>query len=131
MHICQRFKPGISPAYAARLFQRHTGQSVRKYARKKRLLRAVEQLTETERPIKAIAAELGYRVPSDLARAFRNEYGLTPRGLRNKYQLVRMSQQDWHFFVGSVLAPLGQGRTSNAVPQPKPLHSFPPSKVKP
>ena len=76
--ICQKTSLAISPAYAARLFQRHTGQAVRKYAKEKRLLRAVELLIVTDLPIKTIAADLGYRKPFDLARAFRKRYGFTP-----------------------------------------------------
>jgi AraC-like DNA-binding protein len=55
---------------------------VRKYATDKRLLRAAEQLITTDLPIKAIAEDLGYRKPFDLARAFRKRYGLTPSRFR-------------------------------------------------
>jgi AraC-like DNA-binding protein len=80
--ICQKTSLAISPAYAARLFQRHTGQAVRKYAKDKRLSRAVEQLITTDLPIKTIADDLGYRRPFDFARAFRKRYGFTPSRFR-------------------------------------------------
>jgi len=80
--ICQKAGLAISPAYAARLFQRHTGQRVKKYAKDKRLLRTAEQLITTDLPIKAIADSVGYRKPFDLARAFRKQYGFTPSRFR-------------------------------------------------
>src|SRR5579872_1328970 len=80
--ICQKASLAISPAYAARLFQRHTGQGVRKYAKDKRLLRAVELLIVTDLPIKTIADDLGYGKPFDFARAFRKRYGFTPSRFR-------------------------------------------------
>jgi AraC-like DNA-binding protein len=80
--ICQKASLAISSAYAARLFQRHTGQGVREYAQDKRLSRAVQQLISTDLPIKAIADDLGYRKPFDLARAFRKRYGFTPSRFR-------------------------------------------------
>jgi AraC-like DNA-binding protein len=55
---------------------------VRKYAKEKRLSRAVELLIVTDLPIKTIAADLGYRKPFDLARAFRKRYGFTPSRFR-------------------------------------------------
>jgi AraC-like DNA-binding protein len=57
------------------------------------LLKAVEQLIATDLPVKAIAAELGYRKPFDLIRTFEKEYGLTPTGFRNASRLMLMSQQ--------------------------------------
>jgi len=80
--ICQKASLVISPAYAARLFKCHTGEGVRKYAKDKRLSRAVGQLITTDLPIKAIADDLGYRKPFDLARAFRKRYGFTPSRFR-------------------------------------------------
>ena len=55
---------------------------MRKYAKDKRLSRAVGQLITTDLPIKAIADDLGYRKPFDLARAFRKRYGFTPSRFR-------------------------------------------------
>jgi len=91
-HICRELRLGISPPYAARLFERHTGQGLRNYAKRKRLLKAVEQLIATDLPIKVIAAELGYRKPFDLARTFEAQYSLTPTRFRNANRLRLMSQ---------------------------------------
>ena len=55
---------------------------MRKYAKDKRLSRAVEQLITTDLPIKTIADDLGYRRPFDFARAFRKRYGFTPSRFR-------------------------------------------------
>ncbi len=91
-HICRELKLGISPAYAARLFARHTGQGIREYSKKKRLLKTVEQLIATDLPVKAIAAELGYRKPFDLTRSFETQFCLTPTRFRNSNRLRLMSQ---------------------------------------
>jgi|SRR5579872_2765978 AraC-like DNA-binding protein len=90
--VCRELELGISAAYAARLFKSHTGRGVREFAKKKRLTRAVEQLIVTNLPVKAIAAELGYRNSFDFARSFEKQYCLTPTKFRNTNRLRPMSQ---------------------------------------
>src|SRR5262245_2767311 len=68
---CRELKLDISSAYAARLFKRHYGMGIRQYAKKKRLSMAAEQLAATDRSVKAIAAEFGYRKPVDFSRVFK------------------------------------------------------------
>jgi methylphosphotriester-DNA--protein-cysteine methyltransferase len=79
---CQKLKLDISPAYAARLFKRQTGLGVKQYAKKQRLLTAIERLTTTNVPVKAIATDLGYRKTFDFARVFKEQCGLTPTRFR-------------------------------------------------
>jgi len=86
-HICRELNLGISSAYAARLFEFHTGQGVRQYTKKKRLLKAIERLITTNLPVKAIAAELGYQKPFDFTRSFEKQFGLTPTRFRNANRL--------------------------------------------
>jgi len=90
---CRELKLGISPAYAAQLFKLHTGQGIREYAKKKRLSKVVERLIATDLPVKAIAAELGYRNAFDLTRSFEKRYFVTPTKFRNANRLRLTSQE--------------------------------------
>ena len=90
--ICWELNLGISPAYAARLFELHTGQGFREYTKSKRLIRATEQLIATNRPVKAIAAELGYRRVFEFRRSFEKQFGLTPTRFRNATREWSMSR---------------------------------------
>ncbi len=85
-HACRELHLGISPAYAARLFKRNIGWGVREYAKKRRLLTAIERLIATSLPMKTIAAELGYRKPFDFARLFKKQFGLSPTRFRQANQ---------------------------------------------
>jgi AraC-like DNA-binding protein len=81
-HLCQDLSFGISPAYAARLFKRHTGLGVREYAKRKRLQMAAERLTTTNLPVKVIATDLGYKNTSHLSRLFEKQLHLSPSRFR-------------------------------------------------
>jgi AraC-like DNA-binding protein len=91
--VCRELELGISPAYAARLFKSHTGRGVREYAKNKRQLKAVERLIATSLPVKAIAADLGYRTSFHFTRSFEKEYCSTPTKFRNASRLRLMSQR--------------------------------------
>jgi DNA-binding response OmpR family regulator len=56
------------------------------FVRECRLRRARELLAETRLPVKSIALEVGYRGTSDLTRAIKDRYGLTPTALRQRLQ---------------------------------------------
>jgi methylphosphotriester-DNA--protein-cysteine methyltransferase len=84
---CQKLKLDISPAYAAQLFRRQTGLGVKQYAKKQRLLTAIERLTTTNVAVKAIATDLGYRKTFDFARMFKGQYRLTPTRFRQASRL--------------------------------------------
>jgi AraC-like DNA-binding protein len=56
------------------------------FVRESRLRRARELLAETQLPVKTIALEVGYRGTSDLTRAIKGRYGLTPTALRKRLQ---------------------------------------------
>lgn len=81
-HACRELRLDISGAYAARLFKRCTGLGVREYSKKKRLLMAAERLTTTDIPIKAIAAEFGYRSLPHFTRRFKEQFRLSPTDFR-------------------------------------------------
>lgn len=63
-------------------FQALSGLSVMAYAREQRLQRARRLLTKSEKAIKVIAHEVGYRHDSDFVTAFRKRFGVTPRNYR-------------------------------------------------
>jgi AraC-like DNA-binding protein len=102
--VCRELELDISPAYAARLFKSHTGWGVREFAKKKRLTKAVEQLIVTNLPVKAIAAELGYRNSFDFTRSFEKQYCLTPTKFR-KTNRLRLS--DLSTYLESLLPVCG------------------------
>ena len=93
-HTCEELRLGISPAYLAQLFKRETGLSLKKYAKRERLLIAMERLTNTNDPVKAIATELGYRNPFDFTRAFEEQCGLSPTKFRRADRANRECQSD-------------------------------------
>jgi AraC-like DNA-binding protein len=83
-HACKEAKLDISSAYAARLLKRCTGQGFRVYAKNQRLVMAAEMLGSTDLLVKIIAAELGYRNPSEFTRRFKKQYHLSPREYRKR-----------------------------------------------
>ncbi|MCF8003940.1 MAG: DNA-binding response regulator [Chromatiaceae bacterium] len=60
------------------------GTTVSGFVRECRLRRAREMLAETQLPVKSIALEVGYRSTSDLTRAVKGHWGLTPTALRQR-----------------------------------------------
>lgn len=72
----------ISVRYLHQLF-RGTGESCRQDILRRRLEEAHSQLAaRSERAITAIAAGCGFSAPSAFGRAYREAYGVTPRGAR-------------------------------------------------
>jgi AraC-like DNA-binding protein len=82
--VCRELKLDISGAYAARLFKRSVGFGIREYSKRKRLSAAAALLETTEMPVKAIAAELGYRSAPDFTRGFKKQFNLSPTEFRTR-----------------------------------------------
>ena len=85
-HICAQLDLGVSGPHGAKLFKWHTGVGIREYAKTRRLLVAAEKLKGTSQSVKEIAADLGYRNPTDLRRQFRQFFQLSPNDFRTVYR---------------------------------------------
>jgi AraC-like DNA-binding protein len=67
-----------SPSTAARLFSRHTGQSLAAWANHQRLLAAADLLRTTSMRVNEVAFELGFQDPLYFSRVFSVAYGVPP-----------------------------------------------------
>lgn len=76
-HAC-----GFSERYFAKLFREQTKQSIGQYLRSAQIAKAQSYLTETELPLKEIAARLGFSAASNFSAAFRTVTGVTPGHFR-------------------------------------------------
>ena len=77
----------VSTSYLHKLFQQHEGMSMGAWVRVVRLQRCYRDLTDpaqTRRAITDIAADWGFQSASHFSRAFRDEFGCSPRELRRK-----------------------------------------------
>jgi AraC family transcriptional regulator len=69
---------GFSERYFAKLFREQNKQSIGQYVRTAQIAKAQSYLTETELPLKEIAARLGFSAASNFSVAFRTVTGVTP-----------------------------------------------------
>jgi DNA-binding response OmpR family regulator len=76
-------QPRLSKSFLA-LF----GTTAYGFVRETRLRRARELLAGTQLPVKTIALQIGYRGSSDLTRAIKSRYGVTPTVLRERLQAL-------------------------------------------
>jgi AraC family transcriptional regulator len=72
----------LSPAHFARAFAATVGATPFDYVMTRRLARAHELLTRTDRRVLDVALDVGFKTPSHFAARFRREFGLTPREIR-------------------------------------------------
>lgn len=78
-----------SPYHLCRLFRSATGQSLRQYRLQQRLGTALGCLADGEDDLAALACDLGFSSHSHMSAAFRQQFGRSPRELREA-----MSQSD-------------------------------------
>jgi AraC-like DNA-binding protein len=74
--LCRRV--GVSARTIQRTFRREVGTSFEFWRRQVRLMKGIELLVEGC-PVKAVAAEVGYRRPSAFVELFRQTLGITPK----------------------------------------------------
>ena len=75
----------LSKYHYHRIFHKISGESVTRYITRRRMEKAAEELTRTEKPIIDIALEYQYASQESFSRAFLKIYGLTPGKYRRKY----------------------------------------------
>ncbi len=80
--VCKELGLAISPRQARRLFKDSIGMSIREYAKNRNLVAALEQLRTPSAPVKAIAADAGYRSTRNFARRFKQLFLLRPTEFR-------------------------------------------------
>lgn len=68
------------------LFNHMHNQNINEYVRNQRMLKAHQQISETDAPIKAIAAAVGYNHVSNFAIAYRDHFGETPGKTQRQYR---------------------------------------------
>lgn len=73
---------GVSPDRLERAFHREAGQPPAAYLRQMRLRHAADLLLHSATPVQEVALACGFQNPSSFARAFRQEFGRSPRALR-------------------------------------------------
>lgn len=72
----------LSPKYLARCFRDSLGITPMAYVRRYRLTRAREQLATSDEPVSRIALEVGFVQTAHFSRAFRSQFGVSPRIVR-------------------------------------------------
>lgn len=75
---------GVSRTYLSRIFPLATGYSISAYTRARRLSEAAKALAGGAPDILAVALDAGYGSHEAFTRAFRDQFGLTPAGLRRR-----------------------------------------------
>jgi transcriptional regulator GlxA family with amidase domain len=85
---------GLAERSFKRRFERATGVSPLEYVHTLRLEEAKHVLETTDRPVEAIANEIGYEDASFFGRLFRRKVGLTPAQYRKRFRSLRQALTD-------------------------------------
>ena len=80
-------KVSLSSSYFSIMFKKYAGCSPVQFITGVRLKRAMKLLKETDKPISAIALEVGFRDPLYFSKVFTREVGLTPKQYRSKSEI--------------------------------------------
>jgi len=77
---------GLSPFHFLRTFERATGVTPHQYILRGRLRAAAQRLADAQDKIVDVALDCGFTDLSNFNRAFRAEFGVTPRAYRMRWQ---------------------------------------------
>lgn len=83
---------GISLRSLRRHLKAETGMTWEEYRHRSRLLHAISLLSESDEPIREIAAHCGFESPSAFAKVFRAEMNETPSDYRNRVRDIPLQQ---------------------------------------
>jgi two-component system response regulator YesN len=72
------------PKYLSQLFKKESGQPLSEFIASVRMERAKELLRHTDRPVEAIALQLGFSSSQHFYKRFRQQFGTTPIRYRNQ-----------------------------------------------
>ncbi|QGH36636.1 helix-turn-helix domain-containing protein [Gracilibacillus salitolerans] len=75
----------LSASYVSRFIKEQTGYTFKQYVQYLRMEEVKTQLVETNKPIKAIVLDVGYKDVANFTRKFKNEIGITPGKYRQIY----------------------------------------------
>ncbi|KQV92417.1 AraC family transcriptional regulator [Pelomonas sp. Root1237] len=73
---------GLSPFHLLRVFRQSIGVTPHQYLMRTRLMHALSLLRDTRRPVTDVAYDTGWADLSNFNKAFRREFGCSPRRLR-------------------------------------------------
>ncbi len=72
----------VAPSHLCRIFRAHTGSTMHRCLTDVRLAEAYERVRETDEPLAALAAGLGFAGPSHFSTAFRRAFRISPSRVR-------------------------------------------------
>jgi AraC-like DNA-binding protein len=84
----------LSPTHFARVFKQQVGISPINYVIQKRIMQGGSLLTETNQPLKQIAAAVGYEDPFYFSRLFKKTIGVSPAAFRQAERGQRARRPD-------------------------------------
>ncbi len=88
-------RAGLSRTALAERFRETMGDTPLNHLRTLRMQRAVQLLTETDRPLDAVATAVGYRDAFSFSKVFKRSVGLSPKDFRQRDAAER--QNIWRF----------------------------------
>jgi AraC-like DNA-binding protein len=80
----------ISYSYFRKMFKKYTGVSPVQYQLDLKIIRAKEMLLSTDKIIKEISYDLGFRSVYYFSRMFKNKTGVSPSEIRKTYRRIRL-----------------------------------------